>query len=254
MFKEERHNKIIKELDRNQLINLKDIAKKINVSEETIRKDFIELENLNLLKRTRGGAVSTDENYLGVSNLVKKNLCKYEKQYIADLAVKYIHAKDTIFIDNSTTCIELAKTIVKNKLYVKIITNSLEIANIVGQSNNIDLFILAGKYNKHSNSFMGSLTIENIDNYKADVAFISFATINYDWGFGDNNFDNLILRKKIISRSNKSFALMDYTKFSDDTAKVFVDKEIVDLIITDKNINHETIDSFNKLGVNIIKE
>ncbi|MSS77873.1 DeoR/GlpR transcriptional regulator [Anaerococcus sp. WCA-380-WT-2B] len=254
MLKEERHNKIIKELDRNHLLNLKEFAKKINVSEETIRKDFIALENLNVLKRTRGGAVSTDEKYFGISNLVKKNLCKKEKQYIGKLAIKYIHTKDTIFVDNSTTCIELAKLIVEKKLCVRIITNSMEIANIVCQSNNIELFILAGKYSKHSNSFMGALTMNNIENYKSDIAFVSFATINHDLGFGDNNFDNLLLRSKMISRSDRSIALMDYTKFSDDTAKFFCETKLVDMIITDQNISDDIFRKFKKSGIRIIKE
>lgn len=254
MLKDERQSKIMKYLDLNQVIKIKDISKKLGVSEETIRKDLIKLENLKLLDRTRGGAVVKDKENVGISNLAKNNLCKREKKYIANLAISYINTKNTIFLDNSTTCQELARLIYDRELYVNIVTNSLGVSNIVGLSDNINLYILAGKYNKHSNSFMGSMTIDNVDNFKADLAFVSFATVSYEWGFGDNNFENLVLRKKMLENAKKSFVLMDYTKFSDDSAKVFEKIKEIDAIITDNKTSCDKINLIENSGVRVVRD
>lgn len=253
MIKDLRQSKIIKYLDLNQKAKVEELSKLVKVSEETIRKDLIELENKDLIKRTRGGAFIKDNSFIGISNLEKKNLCKEEKIYMSKLALKFIQTKMTIFLDNSTTCIELARLILKKQLYVNIVSYSLEISNICACSDNINLYMLAGKYNKHTNSFVGAMTLDNIDKFMADIGFVSFATIDETMGFGDNNFDNLYLRKKIIRNSKKSFALMDHTKFFDKSAKVFEKINKVDGIITDYKTSDEKIKFLEKANKKIIR-
>lgn len=252
MIKDLRHSKIMKHLDLHHKAKIGELAKLLDVSEETIRKDLIELEKRDLIERTRGGAVVKDYRFMGISNSQKKNMLKDEKSFMAKIGSRLVSSKMRVFLDNSTSCVELARELLRKRKYISIITNSLEIANLVALSNNIELFLLAGKYTRHSNSFLGPMTLENINSFKADISFVSFATISPSMGFGDNNFDNLYLRKHMIKSSKKAFAIMDHTKFCDDSAKVFTKIQGIDGLITDKDTSDEKL-KFLK-NIEVLKE
>lgn len=57
MFKEERHNCILEILAKTGRIVGKDFARIVGVSDDTIRRDIIELENHKKLIRVHGGAL-----------------------------------------------------------------------------------------------------------------------------------------------------------------------------------------------------
>lgn len=56
MLASERTRYIISQLHSKGIINLKDIAKELNISEATVRRDFEKLENEGRLTRVTGGA------------------------------------------------------------------------------------------------------------------------------------------------------------------------------------------------------
>lgn len=239
MLKIERQSNIIKYLETNQILSVQKIAEKLKCSEETIRKDLIELECQDKLTRTRGGAFLKTNYEHGFSNSIKQELLKKEKNYIANLALKHIKTKDLIMLDSSTTCIELARVISNKEVYVKIMTNSLDVANICSNSKNIDLILIGGEFHRNTNSFVGYHTTELLDMYTSDVSFVSFPTIDLGRGLGDNNLQNLMIRKTMLKNCKKSILLMDHTKFCDESAIIFSDIDNYNYIITDKIITDD---------------
>lgn len=60
MLASERTRYIISQLNKKGIINLKDVAKELGISEATVRRDFEKLENEGKLKRVTGGAKLND--------------------------------------------------------------------------------------------------------------------------------------------------------------------------------------------------
>ncbi|WP_455258602.1 DeoR/GlpR family DNA-binding transcription regulator [Peptoniphilus asaccharolyticus] len=239
MIKIERHSQIIKYLETHNILSVAEIAEILKCSEETIRKDLIELESQNRLRRTRGGAYLENIYDRGFGNYIKKELMKDEKNYIANMAMKFINAKDLIIMDSSTTCVELAKKLIDKKIYVTVITNSLEIANLCSTSENINLISIGGEFQNKTNSFIGYQTIDLLKTYRADISFVSFPTIDMEFGLGENNIENLKIRKTMLKHSKNKILLMDHTKFTDESAVIFTEIEDIDLLITDKELSEE---------------
>ena len=79
-----------------------DLAKQLNTSEVTIRKDLTLLQNQNLLIRTRGGAIRRPiENLNEDTSIGTKRLFNYrEKERIGKLAATLIKDGDTIMLDS----------------------------------------------------------------------------------------------------------------------------------------------------------
>lgn len=130
MFVEERHQEILRLLEENEKVKVKDLSKRFEVTEDCIRKDLASMEVKNLLKRTYGGAVRPYTLHPGHNNIVstRKDKNIKEKQQIAKKAVELIRNGDMIFLDTSTTNIELAKEIIKRELQITVVSCMLDIA------------------------------------------------------------------------------------------------------------------------------
>jgi len=61
MFAEERQRKIAEMLEDSSSLKVVELAEQFGVSESTIRRDLQEMEELKMLKRTHGGAVSVEK-------------------------------------------------------------------------------------------------------------------------------------------------------------------------------------------------
>ena len=70
MFVEERHQEILRLLNENEKVKVKELSKRFEVTEDCIRKDLASMEAKNLLKRTYGGAVLPDILHPGHTNIV----------------------------------------------------------------------------------------------------------------------------------------------------------------------------------------
>ncbi|WBW49553.1 DeoR/GlpR family DNA-binding transcription regulator [Peptoniphilus equinus] len=249
MLKIQRHSEILKYLESHSVLKINDIAAVLGCSEETVRKDLIELEHRDELTRTRGGAYLKNAFEKGIGNDIKQNLLVDEKKYIAGLAFKHILAKKIIVLDSSTTCVELAKYIVTKDIYVSIITNSLSIATICSASDKINLILIGGNYNKKTHSFYGYSALEQLKLYGADLCFLSFTSIHQVRGLGDNSLDGFYFRKACLDIAKTKILVMDHTKFNDDTAIVYGPIGKLDIVITDKKLNGEWLEFFNLADV-----
>lgn len=235
MLKVQRQSKILTYLKLHGTLSISNIAKELDCSEETIRKDLIELEKQSKLIRIHGGAYIEDFNDRGIEIEIRETLLRDEKIYISKIAVKKIVDKNTIMLDSSTTCIELMKRIIENKLNVRVITNSLGIASLCRDNDKINLILIGGEYKKKTNSLNGYHTTEVLNKYYADYSFVSYPTVNLTRGVGDNNWGDLKIRDLMIQNSKHKILLLDHTKFSTETSIVFSSFPQVEEIITDKN-------------------
>lgn len=251
MIKLERHNRILKILNENGTISISEITKDFKCSEETIRKDLVELEKLGKLVRIHGGAYISDIYDKGFPINIKKTLLKDEKIYMASIAIEDIKENMLITLDSSTTCIEIAKKILESKLKVTILTNSLEIANICSISNDINLFLAGGILKDNTKSFIGHNVLDFINFFVSDIAFISFPCIDVKFGVGDNTLEELKIRNTMLKRSKKGILVLDHTKLEENNATVFSEIENIEMLITDKKINKKWNEFFKKEGINV---
>ncbi len=252
MIKVERQNRILKYLEINKTLSISTIAEDLGCSEETIRKDLIELEKDSKLVRTHGGAYTENKYDRGFSFEMRETLLKKEKEYMSKIALEYIKSRNSVMLDDSTTCIELMKKIIESDMSVTVITNSLQIANLCTLSKNIKLISIGGKLNRINKSFIGYNATEMISTYNADISFLSYPEINMEFGLGDNSLDELKFRDAMKIHSKKTVLLMDHTKFEGHDSVVFSKMHKVDIIITDKKPNNDWIDYFNTAKIQIL--
>ncbi|GKU26290.1 DeoR/GlpR family DNA-binding transcription regulator [Clostridium folliculivorans] len=235
MFAEERLDAIIKILNTEGKLKVKDLSIKFNVTEDCIRKDLKTLENQSLLKRTYGGAVQVRESAEDIGVLTRKDADITTKTIIAQKAFNIINHRETIFLDISTTNIILAKLLASSNKQITIVTNMLDIVTVLSKPNNIRVICTGGILNRNLDGFTGAPTIEIISKYKFDKSFIGSCGIDvFDESITTFDIDDGITKRAILESSKKSYVVMEDSKFHMDGNYKFACLSDIDCIITEK--------------------
>ena len=252
MLKIDRLNAIETKISQKGSVVVSRLSKELNVTEETIRRDLAELEDNGKLIRVRGGAYLPDAGEKVVPIDIRENLLLEEKDIIVHEALNFINEWDTIFLDSSTTAIQLANLIKSANIRITLITNSLSISNLFLNHKSVRLICLGGQLRSSTNSFVGQYTLDAAENFSADCCFISSTGIELGIGLTDNNEKEAFLRKKIMNQSQKTFLITDHTKFSESAAYIITALDKVHTLITDRPLSQEWIDYCFKSKTKII--
>ncbi len=244
MFTEERLEEILDILKIEGKVKVKDLSRKFNVTEDCIRKDLKQLEHAGSLKRTYGGAIQVRESSQVYDIAEREKIDISYKNIIAEKAVELIQDRETIFLDVSTINILIAKTLLKSKKRITVVTNMLDIANVLSRSNNnITVVVAAGVLNKSLNGFIGSATNDFIKKYKFDKSFIGSCGIDaFDKSITTFEIEDGITKATIIQSSKKTFLVMENKKFNVDGNYKFALIDDINAIIADKNPNEQIME------------
>ena len=252
MLAKERHDKILSILESKGGIKSSKLIEILNVSLETIRRDFDILEKEGMLKKVHGGAVKERERAINLPHSLRMDKMKEEKIYIAEKAVDYINENETITLSGSTTNLEIARLIKSKIKKLTVITNSLLIANELSNANGINLVMIGGIYDKKEFSFLGDNACKSILNFSADKSFISAGGISLKAGVTDFLEKEAQISKNFIEIANKVIVLADSSKIDSNSLIKICTLEKIDFIISDYKLGSFIKDEYLKNGIQII--
>lgn len=254
MLKVERHTALLNLLSETGSLLVTEACEKLGCSGQTIRRDFQELEEKQLLKRIHGGAYLPSEEDVGVPVQLRALQIPKEKEKIAQITAKnFIQKDDVLLMDSSTTCFTLAKYILENPYEVTIITNSINIIHLFyTMKTKSKLICIGGRFNYRSGSFVGEQANEWIRNYVADKVFISCNALSQTHGMLDNYERQCSIRKNMLLHGKEKYLLVDHTKF-DDAGSYFISHfEALNGIVTNKELPDSWQDYFSSLSLPVL--
>ncbi|MGE5704182.1 MAG: DeoR/GlpR family DNA-binding transcription regulator [Clostridia bacterium] len=249
MLAAERHSIILDQLKKHKTVTVSDLSHILEVSEVTIRKDLIKLENEGHLSRIHGGATTT--NFLPMERSFTEKLEQRmeEKQAIARQALKHIHQGDTIMLGVGTTTMELAK-LLKPVNDLTIVTNAVNIAMELNTHGNHNVILVGGEMRLKSYALVGAVAEDSLKKLSVFKCFLGTDGIHLDNGITTLALAEGKINRVMMERSRKVYILADHTKFGETYLTRFADLADVDRIITDR-LDEETYNKFVDQGVNI---
>jgi DeoR/GlpR family transcriptional regulator of sugar metabolism len=234
MLSEERRNKILEILQHDKIIKIKDITDNFNVSVATARRDLDILQEQQYIKRIYGGAAPVTPSGTEPLFYTREMKNKAEKIAIAKAAADLVEEGDTIVLDIGTTTLEVARNLKKIN-NITVITSSLTIMNELANSN-VTVYSLGGKIRPHELSMSGSITINALEQFCVQKAFIGAAGVTFNEGISDFNYEETQVRLMAIKRSKQSILVADSTKFGSNAFAITCPLEYFHTIITDVNL------------------
>lgn len=198
----------------NSIMPVKDIAKKLFISEPTARRRLSALAEKNLVVRTHGGAII---NYNMTQNksiplYLRISSTSEGKNAIAQKAVKLIKDGNVIFLDASSSAFHLLPYL-KNFHDLLICTNSLKTAITLAEMD-IKTVCLGGDVNTSNLACNSSETLETLSRFNADILFFSCDAMSEDGLLTDNSKEASYVRTKLMKNAAVKVLLIDNTKLN----------------------------------------
>lgn len=253
MFASERQDSIVIQVNNEGSVRVKDLSLQFDVTEDCIRKDLAVLEKKGLLKKAYGGAVSIRANPRMYNSEDRKKTPNDERVIIAKKAINSIENQDTIFLDISLTSIEIAKLLRDSHLNVTVITNMIDVLNLLNHCASISLIFIGGQLNQEGDGFWDSLAVSMIQLFKIDKAFLGVVGVNCENGMLSTYYiDDGVMKKEIIKQSRMSYLMCEDRKFKEDGSYIFASLNDMCSLIVSKNLDEKISQSLETYGLTII--
>lgn len=251
MFAEERQKEIVQMLKKTSSLKVADLSENFDVSESTIRRDLQEMQQKGMLTRTHGGAVGILPTSFEPSFREKESEKHDEKVKIGAIAASMVEDGDSIILDSGTTCLEIARHIMQQK--VTVITNSIDIASELSVKKNIELIVTGGSLRINTRAMVGQITEQILSKFRVDKAFIGANGVSIEEGITTPNYIEAQTKRAMINVANKVILVTDSTKFNKVCFSVICPLRVVSAIITSSDTDENIVKEYEDSGVEILR-
>jgi len=247
----ERHKYILNTLHKEGFVKVVDIAKKLDVTTVTVRKDLKALEEKGLLYRTHGSASPVNPHTADRNVKEKEKIRTKEKQLIGIFAARLIEEDDSIIINSGSTICAFAEQI-EPKGRLTVVTSSIKATSILGEHEGINVSQLGGTLRRSSMSVIGSYTLSFLENITCSKVFLGVDGIDPDFGVTTSNIEEAELNRAMMSVSLKTIVLCDSSKFGRKGFGKICNLDKIDVVVTDEGISPSMCKLLEEHGVEVI--
>jgi DeoR family fructose operon transcriptional repressor len=249
MQAEERQHKIDAYLQKVEFASLEELARQVDASPSTVRRDLAVLEATGTVQRTHGGArvINPRSDEFTFSSRDTHQLA--EKEAIGKACAELIKPNQSVIIDAGTTAYHVARHL-ENKS-PQIITNSLPVANLFAAANRIEVVISGGVIYPRLGVLVGPLAVEAFSKIHADVAIMSAGGISLE---GITNSHGLLIdiQRAMIEAAQKVIFCLDHTKLGRQSVSPMSDLDCIDTIVTDSAAPSDFVEALRARKIEVI--
>lgn len=226
-----RRNQLVEILRNNKTVQVNDMAKLLNVSLPTVRRDLDYLYENNVVERFYGGA-SLNAKWSASSpkeqtELIKHALAKYVAQRIND--------HDIIFINTSSTALLVLKYLEGKK--VTVITNNANAVHIE-HGDSVQVILTGGELRIPKYSMVGDVAFNTIRMVKANKCVLGFNGISAQSGLTTRNMMEVSINEMMISNcSGPVYVLAPSYKIGYNSSFTSAPIDRIHFLVTDSQVD-----------------
>lgn len=249
----ERRMALAELLKRNPVLTVDELARRFDVSSQTMRRDFQYLADRGLLTRTHGGAVARAGEALGFEGGFKLRVAERaaQKAAIARAALGLVTPGSTVMLDASTSVLALARRLPRDA-ELHAIVNALPIGTELSARPGVTTTLIGGTLRATSLSASGPLAETMLRRLFADTAFISARGLSLSRGFTEANPAESALKEIMIANSTRVVALVDSSKFGRTALSFFAPVTAVDIVVTDADADPAVLRGLRERGIDVV--
>lgn len=248
---QQRQQRILQQLQECGNIRTMDIASLLDVTDETVRKDFEALEKRGYLIRVHGGATRPLKIREEISLTQRQLTNREEKTAIAREAARRIQPNETIFLDASSTVLTLTEYLPDYPL--TILTNALNVFSALEGRPNLDLICTGGLYDSRSRSYIGLIAEQALHRFNIHRMFFSGSGLHVARGISETNNRQAVFKERVVACAEDVVFLADHTKLGQKAAFFFAQISDLTCLITDQKADQKIVSDLASNGVEVIE-
>jgi DeoR/GlpR family transcriptional regulator of sugar metabolism len=234
MIKSARHQLILHRIKMDHRIYITSLSRELGISDDTLRRDLIELDKQGFLTKVHGGAIA--KSGISVEFTDRLNTGIAEKQQMAAKVIPMIHPGDILLIDGGTSNLAVAHQLPID-MEMTVYTKSFPIINALFNHPNIDLICLGGKVFPSSQVTVGVSVHQALQTVRADWLILGISNIHSELGLTAPEREEAMLKRLMLARARKRIVLGDNYKFKTAESYCIASLDEIDyLVVEDSNI------------------
>ncbi|MBB4284545.1 DeoR/GlpR family DNA-binding transcription regulator [Roseospira goensis] len=193
-------------------VTVEDLAARLTVSPQTIRKDLNDLCDSDQLVRTHGGALlRTGKANVGYD--ARRLIAAEAKDSIGVRTARLIPDNSSLFINIGTTTEAVARALV-DRTDLLVITNNLNVATILRPARGLEVVIVGGVVRHSDGGIVGEAALDMIAQFKVDTAIIGTSAIDADGTLLDYDYREVRVTQAILENARRRILVADSSKVS----------------------------------------
>ncbi len=232
MHSTQRQMEILEELRLTGSCRIQDLATRLKVSEETIRRNVRQLASSGAVRKVHGGVYLPDHNFQELTFQQRMGEQRDAKQRIARRIAELIQDGDSVILDIGSTTAFVAQAL-RHHSNLFVVTNSLSVAHSLAARNNNRVFMAGGELRSHDGGSFGHEALSFVRQFSVQHAILSAAAINAENGFMLMDLQEAEFTREIMRRAPSSIVAADATKFGKTAPVRISDPSLIDLLVTD---------------------
>lgn len=206
----------LRSLDRSQTVE--ELAAHFEVSVSTLRRDIDALADQAKVWKIAGGSVTVrrPEPTWHDKALSQRDA----KMAIARFAAEHlVRSGEVVLLDSGTTTGALGRLLGDREDLTLVVAGMSPLEAV--SAGRADVIVLGGRLRRHSGSFLGALTSQNLGGITPDVAFLGCDALVPGEGVNCPRLDSADFKALAMRRARRSWVLADETKLTGDAGEAY---------------------------------
>ncbi len=203
----QRRSEIRKLLMARETLSVDELCDLLQASPATIRRDLAHLQDSLGIERTHGGAAMQSVRPAEQNFAYRESLDAEEKRAIADAALAAIPPGSTVFMNDGSSIMAIAKAIVAAGIEVFVATPAVNVATKLAENPKATVCLLGGFVRQTSLATSGPFAEAMAAQINADLAFISPDGLGAQTGLTFTHTHDAALAKCMAGRAQRVIAI-----------------------------------------------
>jgi DeoR family transcriptional regulator of aga operon len=253
-----RWNTLVELLTERGRITVEEAATTLRVSQATIRRDFDQLAQQQMITRTRGGAVANGVSYdLPLRYKTAKHSA--EKQRIGAAAAALVTPGTVVGLNGGTTTTEVARALAERAelaggdgAQLTVVTNALNIANELLVRSRMKIVVTGGVVRPQSFELVGPLGDALLREIHLDLALVGVDAVDATAGAAAHHEGEAAMTRLMVDRADRVVVIADASKLGRRAFAQVCSIERVEVMVTDSGADPAAVAAFEAAGVRVV--
>jgi DeoR family glycerol-3-phosphate regulon repressor len=223
-------NAILEAVRRDGRARISELARRLAISDETVRRHIRPLVARGLVRREHGAVVWAGSSEAPFARRLQVQA--EAKRAIARVIAERVEDGLTVMLDTGSTTAYVAQALVRRSR-LTVITNGLEIARSLVGRNGHKVYLAGGELDARLAAALGPEALAFVDQFRADLAILSIAAIDAEEGLMDFELDEARIARAMMHRAKRVIIAADRTKFGRRAAVRVAALSEIDELVTD---------------------
>lgn len=231
-----RHPDILRIARNEGKVSTENLAARLSVTVQTIRRDLSDLAEAGHLERVHGGAILPS----GVANIgydERRDLNASAKRRIAEACAEAIPDGTSLFLNIGTSTEAVARALRAHKGLL-VVTNNINVATILARAAGVTVIVTGGTLRPSDGGLVGPQAVATIEQFRFDIAVIGCSALDRDGEILDFDVQEVGVSQSILKRARRTFLVADASKFQRTAPARIATLEDIDLFFTDAPLGH----------------